>query len=88
MTAWPLVLGRLLTLLPTLSGWTGVAVYDGPPVTGDAPTDYATVGFVVGEDFGGSFEIVDEPGGMLTENGTVRTEIVCVTGDVDLPNAI
>jgi hypothetical protein len=85
MTAWPLVLGRLLTLLPTLSGWTGVAVYDGPPVTADVPIDYVTVGWVPGEDFGGSFEQVDEPGGMLTRERHAAVGDRVHRRDVDLP---
>lgn len=86
--AWPLLKRRLVVLLPTLPGWSAVAVYDGPPVTQDVPTDYCTVGFVVGEDFGGSYEQTrnGEGGwqGALTEVGTIRSELVCSTGDVDL----
>lgn len=85
MSAWAGVVERLLVLLPTLPGWAQVVVYDGPPVTGDAPPDYCTVGFVVGEDFAGGFELADTPGGLVEETGTVRSEIVSVTGDVDLP---
>ena len=85
--AWPLVVDRLVSLLPSLPGWSGVTVFDGPPVTGDAPADYVTVGFVVGEDFGGSYEQTrnGEGGwqGALEETGTVRCEVVCTTGDED-----
>lgn len=87
--AWPLVKRRLVELLPTLPGWSGVAVYDGPPVTADAPDAYCTVGYVVGEDFGGSYEQTRtaEGGweGCLEEAGTIRSEVVCATGNVDLP---
>ena len=83
--AWPLVKNRLVVLLPDLPGWSGVSVYSGPPVTGDAPTRYVTVGFVPGEDFAGSYEQTYTPGGLLEEVGTVRSEVVCATGDVDLP---
>lgn len=87
--AWPLVVNRLVAVLPTLPGWSGVPVYDGPPVTADAPPTFVTVGFVLGEDFGGSYEQTrnGEGGwqGALTEAGTVRSEIVCATGNVDLP---
>jgi len=55
MTAWPVIVARLLELLPTLDGWAGVEVYDGPPVTRDAPADYCTVGFVLDEDVAGSY---------------------------------
>lgn len=84
MTAWPLLAGRLVSWLPTLPGWAGVAVYDGPPVTADVPGSYVTVGFVLGEDNGGSYDQVYLAGGLLEETGTVHCEIVCWTGDVDL----
>lgn len=83
--AWPVIVGRLVELLPALPGWGSVAVYDGPPVTADTPDAYVTVGFVVGEDFGGTYEQAVELGGLRTESGTVRSEVVCGTGDVDLP---
>lgn len=84
--AWPKVVNRLVSLLPTLPGWSQVAVYDGPPVTADAPADYVTVGFVLGEDFGGSYEQARGlDGSVPEESGTVRSEVVCLTGDVDLP---
>jgi hypothetical protein len=83
--AWPLLLDRLVVLLPTLPGWTGVVVYDGEPVTSEYPPEYVTVGFVPGEDFGGSFEQTRnaETGweGCLSESGTVRSEIVVWSGD-------
>lgn len=86
--AWPVLKRRLVALLPTLPEWSGVAVYDGPPVTGDAPSAYCTVGYVVGEDFGGSYEQTrnGEGGweGCLDEAGSIRSEIVCTTGNVDL----
>ena len=82
--AWPVVVNRLVALLPTLPGWSDVAVYDGPPVTADAPTTYVTVGFVPGEDFGGNYEQTRGDANLLEEVGTVRSEVVCLTGDVDL----
>lgn len=86
--AWPVVVQRLVDWLPTLPGWSGVPVYDGPPVTADAPPTYVTVGFVVGEDFGGSYEQTRNGenawAGALEEAGTVRCEVVSATGDVDL----
>lgn len=86
--AWPLVKRRLVALLPTLPAWAGVRVFDGPPVTGEVPAEYCTVGFVLGEDFGGTYEQTrtGENGweGCLEETGQVRCEIVCQTGDVDM----
>jgi hypothetical protein len=87
--AWPRIVARLIDVLPTLPGWDGVEVYDGPPVTGDAPPVFVTVGFVLGENNAGSYEQTrnGEQGwqGALEESGTVLSEIVCATGDVDLP---
>lgn len=85
MTAWPTLYARLLVRLPQLAGWSAVELFDGPPVTGDVPTDYCTVGFVLREDFAGSFESTAGPGDLTVEVGTLRSEIVCSTGDVDLP---
>lgn len=86
--AWPVVVGRLVAVLPTLPGWSGVAVYDGEPVTGDNPTDFVTVGFVPGEDFAGSYEQTRNGEGSwqgaLEETGTVRSRLVSTTGDVNL----
>lgn len=86
MSAWPLIVDRLLVLLPTLPGWSQVAVYDGPPVTADAPTSFVTVGFVLDEDNAGSFEPLPTLGDLDEESGSVVSEIVCTTGDVDLPS--
>lgn len=83
--AWPVLVDRLVALLPGLPGWSGVQVFDGPPVTGDAPPSYVTVGFVVGEDIGGSYEQVRGVGNLLEESGQIRSEVVCTTGEVDLP---
>jgi hypothetical protein len=81
---WPLVVARLLELLPTLPGWSGVDVLDGPPVTAEVPTDYATVGYVA-DDNAGAYTTVQDPNGFLSvEDGTVRSQLSCVTGDVDL----
>lgn len=81
-----MVVSRLVDLLPQLEGWSEVTVYDGPPVTADNPDAYVTVGFVVGEDFAGSYEQTrnGDIQGLLEETGSVRSELVCLTGDVDL----
>lgn len=83
-TQWPLVVNKLVTLLPTLSGWTNVTVYDGAPVTGDIPVDYATVGYVA-DDQAGTYNLIQDPDGVQwQEAGTVRSQLTCVTGDADL----
>lgn len=92
-TAWPLVAARTVAmvteLLASVDGWDKGRVYDGPPVTGDAPTSFVTVGFVLGEDNAGSYEQTRNGDGgwqfALQETGTVLSEVVCSTGDVDLP---
>lgn len=85
-TQWPVVHARLVALLPSLTGWSGVPVYDGPPVTGDAPTDYCTVGFALNEDSAGNFEHERSGNGFqVQESGGVRCELVVTTGDTDLP---
>jgi hypothetical protein len=84
MSAWPAVVARLVAYLPTLPGWSGVTVYDGPVTSQDYPADFVTVGYVRGEDFGGSFEQVRGIGEMTEESGTVRCELVSQTGDTDI----
>jgi hypothetical protein len=39
-----LVVQRLAALLPTLPGWSSVAVFDGPPIAGNDDSIYVTVG--------------------------------------------
>lgn len=86
MTAWPLVKARLAALAPTLTGWSGVRSYNGPVVTGEAPTEFFTVGFVVGEDFAGSYGQDRGAGDMPMESGTVQSELVCWSGAAtDMP---
>jgi hypothetical protein len=79
--AWPLVVDRLVALLPTLPGWSQVTVYDGPPATADTPTSFITVGYVPGEDFAGTCEQSYLPGGLLSEIGSVRCELAVWSGD-------
>ena len=81
---WPLVVGRLLVLLPTLPGWSNVTIFDGPPVTADVAADYVTVGYVA-DDTGGTYVQVQTPDGFrCEETGTVRSQLSSVTGDTDL----
>jgi hypothetical protein len=90
MTAtWPALVDRLVTvivpaLMASTDGWADGQVYDGPPVTQDAPQSFVTVGFVLGEDNAGSYEQLYQPGGLREENGSVLSEIVCTSGDTDL----
>lgn len=84
MTAqWPLVVAKLLAVLPTLSGWdaTNVTVHDGPPDT-DSPTlDYMTVGYV-SDDQAGTYSLSQNDSGFQwDETGTVRCQLVCRDGE-------
>ena len=81
---WPLIVARLLVLLPTLPGWSDVAVIDGLPLTADIPTDAVTVGYVTDDNAGAYTTIQDDSGFQWQEMGTVRGELSCVTGDTDL----
>lgn len=81
--AWPHVIDYLREQLPQVDGWAAVAVFDGPPVTGDDPTDYATVG-TPDDDSAGSFtQTWNEDGFHVNEEGGVRVELTCQTGDDD-----
>ena len=81
---WPLVVARLLTLLPTLPGWSAVTVLDGPLISADVPTDYVTVGYVDNEQAGSYSQVQDPNGFQYVETGTVRSQLNCTTGDTDL----
>ena len=58
-TQWPLLTARLVALLPTLSGWSAVQVFDGPPVTSEIPTSYCTVGYVDDDNVAEALGILD-----------------------------
>ena len=77
---WPRVVDRLVQLLPTLSGWEDVVVYDGPPTRDPPPLNYATVGYSeMGE--GGNYSTAqDSDGFQIDENGTIITELTFFSG--------
>lgn len=85
MILWPIVAQRLVTLLPTLSGWSGVAVYDGASPgqgSGVAPSLFAVVGAADPEGDAGDFS--HTPRGAdyrVREEGRVRCEVVAWTGE-------
>lgn len=86
-TQWPRVHARLVALLPTLPGWGGVQVFDGQPVTGDTPLDFATVGHVSDEPSAGTFSHERAGNGFqVEETGAVRCELVSWVGNTDLPS--
>lgn len=82
-TQWPVVHARLVSLLRLL--WSDVSVYGEPPVTGDNPRIYCTVGSVAGEDDGGGYTTTKAGSGwQVEETGRVRCELTSVTGGADL----
>lgn len=87
---WPLLVTKLVALLPTLSGWSTVDVIDGRPVQSVTADQYCTVGFVASpnnsDETAGSYTQVRDPDGFqYAETGTVRCQIVSTTGDTDIP---
>lgn len=85
-TQWPVVHARLVDLLSNLgSPWSGVSVFDGPPVTARVPDAFCTVGFVSDEEAGGAFTHDRAGNGFqLEETGHVRCELVTQSGPTNL----
>ncbi len=79
ITAWGRFVDRLVVRLPEL--WPDVTVYDGPVRDREFPRSFVTVGYVDGEEVAGSFEPTPLLGDVDEEIGTVRSELVCQTGD-------
>jgi hypothetical protein len=85
-SAWPRVVTALIGILPTLPGWSGVQVFDGPPNTEQEFTSYITVGHQDGADTGGSFtQDYADDGIFWQESGDVVCRLVVQTGNDDLP---
>lgn len=80
-TVWGRFADRAVALLPDLPGWAQVTVYDGAVSDKSFPSSFVTVGFVEDEDFSGSFEPVPALGDLEEETGSLRSELVCQTGD-------
>jgi hypothetical protein len=83
-TAWPNVVNWLVANLPTITGLPSAYVFDGPPVTGDNPLVYITVGWVPegAEGLAGQYTQARSYDGLLTsEQGSVRCDLVANTGD-------
>lgn len=82
MIAWPKVPPALVALLPTLSGWGDVRIFDGRPVMTSPPPLRCTVGYVEDEtgsagDFNQEVGSID---GLYDEAGAVRCELVIQVG--------
>jgi hypothetical protein len=82
--AWPHVVQYLADTLPTLPGWEGVYVSDGPMNTRADPVDTAMVGHVV-DDTAGSFTQEHLDDFSVAETGSVRVALTCKTGADSLP---
>ena len=78
---WPQVASRLVQLLPTLTGWDTVIVYDGQPDTADQG-DYFAVGATLGDASGGRVAFEPDGSGFFDiETGEVRCELVVEADD-------
>lgn len=85
MAAWPQVKAALAAAIPTLpvTGITDVLVFNGPPISGDAPARYVTVGYVDGDNAGTFQTQLEYDGSCRREVGEVRTQIVSQNGETD-----
>lgn len=87
--AWDKVRAALAVGLKGPLEASGVVVYDGPVVTGQAPTAYLTVAHAPTaiEDTSGTFEQDVGPDGFsVTERGGVVCELAGVTGSTKVPS--
>lgn len=90
MSQFSTVTSRLLTLLPTLPGWSTVAVFDGEPIAAVDGLDYCLVGYSEPDGEGrfrrGAFTAdLSRVGNAFEEEvGAVACELSCNTGDDDL----
>lgn len=86
MIAWPKVVQALLVMLPTLPGWAGVTVRDGPFLAPPTDGEFCTVGAVDDESSAGNFQQdISDLDGAVDEAGTVRCDVAVSTGGDDLP---
>lgn len=86
--AWDKVRAALAAQLPGVVP-AGVTTYDGPVVSGDAPTAYLTIGSAPSstDNATGTFAQDNGPDGYsATETGGVLCELGAVTGDARVPS--
>ncbi|MGZ4617175.1 MAG: hypothetical protein ACXV3F_00295 [Frankiaceae bacterium] len=80
---WPHVKAWLAATIPTLSGLSDVQVFTGPPVSGEDPDRYVTIGYVT-DDKGGTYQQVQSDDGFVwQETGEIHSQIVAQSGDED-----
>lgn len=81
---WPDVYAGLLALLPTLPAFASVPVYDGQPITQDAPLAWVSIGYVT-DDTAGQFTQSRDPSDFATtEIGEIKCHLAAVDGGNDL----
>lgn len=81
---WLTVHARLVELLPTLPGWSGIPTFPGPTVTASNPRTYVTVGYAQLEESAGTYTREPGTGDLGVEIGSVRCELVSAHGSADL----
>jgi hypothetical protein len=81
--AAPLIIGANVAKLPTLDGWSAVAVYEGAALRRDDVREWCTVGHVGGADGPVvTLEPVPTSQGQASEAGTIVSELVVAAADV------
>jgi hypothetical protein len=90
--AAPLIIAGVAAALPTLPGWAAsgprrtVAVTEGPRLSREGLREYATVGYVDGDDGPAvTFEATGDAQGQTREAGTIACEVLAAA--VDVPTA-
>jgi hypothetical protein len=81
--ASPLIIAAHVAVLPTLTGWAGVPVYEGAALRRDDVDEYLTVGYVAGaDDPQVSLEVVPHADGTTREAGTLACQLITAQADV------
>lgn len=84
-TQWPLVVARLVELLPTLPGWSAASVIDGQQIADLPAGPICTVGFVEDDSAGSYSEATSMVGNVFsTEDGEVRCRLVTAAGEAEI----
>ena len=82
-TAWPVVVNRLVALLPTLTGWSAIDVHDGPPVSLDN-LSYCVVGSTDNGPSGSYRPTRGGDGWTVEESGSVSCRLVIEASEEDI----
>jgi hypothetical protein len=87
--AAPLIRAAHAAKLPTLTGWGGVAVYEGAALRRDDVREWATIGYVAG-DTGPAITLEPVPtaqGAQNRETGTITSQVLVAGDDVTAARA-